>query len=67
MKEALNLVIDYAFKEVDLHRIEASTLVDRKRSQGVLKGCNFKELGVNKKYLLIDGQWRDHITFYKIK
>lgn len=67
MKEALSLVLDYSFKQMGLHRIEASTLVDNERSQGVLKACGFKELGLNKKYLFINGKWRDHISFYKVE
>ncbi|WP_055665165.1 GNAT family N-acetyltransferase [Desnuesiella massiliensis] len=66
MKEGLKLLLDYAFEEMELHRIEASTLVDNMKSQGVLKACGFKELGVNKEYLFINGAWRDHITFYRI-
>lgn len=66
MKEAVNLVTDYAFKEMNLHRIEASTLPDNIKSQRVLLGCGFKKLGLNEKYLYINGKWRDHITFYKI-
>ncbi|MCI5727066.1 MAG: GNAT family N-acetyltransferase [Clostridium sp.] len=65
MKEALMAVIEYAFKEMRLHRIEASALVENERSKGVLKACGFKELGVNEKYLFINGKWRDHITYYK--
>lgn len=67
MKEALNLVAKYAFEEMDLHRLEASTLIENLRSQGVLKSCGFKELGINEKYLFINGKWRDHITFYRSK
>lgn len=67
MKEALSLVLDYGFNEMELHRIEASTLVDNIKSQSVLLGCGFEKLGLNKKYLYINGTWRDHITFYKIK
>lgn len=66
MKEGLKLLLDYAFEEMELHRIEASTLVDNMKSQEVLKACGFKELGVNKEYLFINGAWRDHITFYRI-
>lgn len=66
MKEAVNLVTSYAFKEMYLHRIEASTLCDNVKSQSVLLGCGFKKLGVNQKYLYINGKWEDHITFYKI-
>lgn len=64
MKEAVKLVIDYCFKELRLHRIEASTLVDNEKSKHVLLNCGFEKLGINKEYLFIDGKWRDHITFY---
>ncbi|NFU03734.1 GNAT family N-acetyltransferase [Clostridium botulinum] len=64
MKEALKLLIDYTFNEIDIHRIEASTLIDNIRSQKVLEGCGFKKLGINEKYLYIDGKWQDHVTYY---
>jgi Acetyltransferases, including N-acetylases of ribosomal proteins len=67
MKEAVKLITDYAFDEMELHRIEASTLVDNIKSQKVLLKCEFEQVGINKKYLFINGEWRDHITFYKIK
>lgn len=67
MKQALSILIKYCFEEMELHRIEASTLIDNYRSQGVLKSCGFEKLGLNKQYLFIDGKWRDHMTFYRIK
>ena len=66
MKEAINLVLNYAKEYLDLHRIEASVLTTNERSKGVLLACNFEEVGINKKYLYINGKWSDHITFYKI-
>lgn len=66
MKEALNLVLDYAFEDMELHRIEASTLVDNERSQGVLRSCGFREIGISEKYLFINGKWRDHKIFYRV-
>jgi ribosomal-protein-alanine N-acetyltransferase len=66
MKEALSLALEYAFEEMELHRIEASTLVDNIKSQRVLSACGFKEVGINKEYLFINGAWRDHKTFYII-
>ena len=66
MKEAINLVLEYAKEYLDLHRIEASALTTNERSKGVLLACGFEEVGVNKKYLYINGKWSDHITFYKI-
>lgn len=65
MREALSLVSKYAFHEMGLHRLEASTLVDNIKSQKVLKACGFKELGISENYLFINGKWRDHIIFYK--
>lgn len=66
MKEALNTVCSYAFEEMGLHRLEASTLMENSRSQGVLKACEFNELGISEKYLYINGEWRDHKIFYKV-
>ncbi|MEG0614035.1 MAG: GNAT family N-acetyltransferase [Clostridium sp.] len=65
MKEAVNLMLGYAYEDLGLHRIEATTLVDNERSQGVLKSCGFSKLGVAEEYLYINGKWRDHTIFYK--
>jgi [ribosomal protein S5]-alanine N-acetyltransferase len=67
MKEAVKLIVDYAFEEMELHRVEAATLADNYKSQSVLKGCGFEELGISKEYLYINGGWRDHIIFNKTK
>lgn len=67
MRLSVNLVVDYAFNELGIHRIEASALVDNEKSKNVLKACGFRELGINEKYLFINGSWRDHITFFKIR
>ena len=64
MKEAVKMALEYAFKELRLHRIEASALVENTRSRNVLIACGFKELGLNEEYLFIDGKWRDHVTYY---
>ena len=66
MKESIKLVMDYAKEYLDLHRLEASVLKSNERSKGVLLSCGFEEVGINKKYLYINGKWSDHITFYKI-
>lgn len=67
MKEAVKLAIDYAYEELELHRIEASTMVSNEKSQRVLKSCGFQELGVSKEYLYINGKWQDHVVFYRNK
>lgn len=66
MTEALSLVLKYAKEDLELHRVEASTLEDNFKSQKVLIKNGFKTLGINEKYLKINGVWKDHVTLYKI-
>ncbi|HSL87015.1 MAG TPA: GNAT family protein [Bacteroidales bacterium] len=63
MQDALKSAIDYAFTELMLHRLEASTLIHNDKSQNVLKRLGFKLVGINEKYLYINGKWQDHYTF----
>lgn len=67
MKESVKLLLDYAFNECELHRVEASALVSNKRSRSVLTSCGFKLSGINENYLLINGKWEDHATYYILK
>ncbi len=67
MTEALTLALKYVFEECELHRIEASALVNNEKSRNVLRRCGFKLIGINEKYLLIDGRWQDHATYYLVK
>ena len=63
---ALAEVLDLAFGELGLHRVEASTLVDNLRSQAVLARNGFTRIGLAPRYLLIAGEWRDHLLFQRI-
>ncbi len=63
MTEALLLVLDFAFGELGLHRVEAACLVHNEASRGLLLKCGFTEEGLARRYLRIDGRWQDHRTF----
>ena len=67
MQDALKAVVDYAFSDLMLHRLEASTLLDNVRSQKTLELQGFRKVGLNEKYLLINGKWQDHYTFSLVK
>ncbi|MDO5517115.1 MAG: GNAT family protein [Clostridium sp.] len=67
MRESVNLFLEYVFDECDMHRVEASAMVDNIKSRNVLSNCGFKFMGINEKYLLINGRWMDHATYYLIK
>lgn len=67
MSEAVGLICRYAFEDIGLHRLEASTLLDNVPSQHVLLNNGFQCLGLNRKYLQINGKWQDHYTYYLLK
>ena len=66
MKEALLRVCDDVFSVHGLHRIEAATIFENQQSQGLLKRCGFREEGTARRYLRINGEWRDHILFARL-
>ncbi|HEU5214401.1 MAG TPA: GNAT family protein [Gaiellaceae bacterium] len=63
---AVGEILDYAFGELQLHRVEAATLVDNVSSQRVLEKNGFERIGLARKFLRIDDDWRDFILFQRI-
>ena len=63
MTEALEKLIEIAFEEYKLHRIEANIIPKNIRSLKVIKKLGFIEEGLSKKYLKINGKWEDHFHF----
>lgn len=63
MREALDVTLEYCFKVLKLHRVNASTLGHNERSRHLLIKCGFEEEGFAKKYLQINGAWQDHILY----
>ncbi len=61
MREAVSLVIDYAFHTLRMHRIMANYLPTNERSGGLLRRLGFSVEGYARDYLYINGAWRDHI------
>ena len=63
---AVGEILEYAFGELGLHRVEAATLVDNIPSQRVLEKNGFDRIGLARKFLRIDDDWRDFILFQRI-
>jgi ribosomal-protein-alanine N-acetyltransferase len=61
--EAVCLVVDYAFHELGLHRVQAATMLSNVRSQRVLEKAGFRREGRAERYLRIAGVWEDHYLF----
>lgn len=63
---AVEMIVEYAFKELELHRIEANVVPRNKASLRVLEKSGFVNEGLSKYYLNVHGIWEDHIRMVKI-
>lgn len=60
---AVALAVDHAFFHVGLHRIEANIRPENRASRRVVAKLGFRDEGVRRRQLHIDGAWRDHICY----
>ncbi len=60
MFEGMSHVMRYAFANIGLHRLEANIQPENIRSLKFVKRFGFTREGFSRKYLMIDGEWRDH-------
>lgn len=67
MRNALSLLLPYAFDGLRLHRIEAACLPHNKASARVLESAGFRQEGVARRYLKINGTWQDHVLYALIE
>jgi ribosomal-protein-alanine N-acetyltransferase len=59
--QALAAIATYGFDELRLQRIEAACMPVNTASLGVLARCGFRQEGLARRYLRINGAWEDHI------
>ena len=60
---AVALALDHCFAMVRLHRIEATVRPENTSSRRVLRKLGFREEGLFRRYLNVDGAWRDHLCY----
>ena len=60
---AVALVCDHAFGAVGLHRVEADIRPENLPSQRLVERLGFRQEGLLRRYLEIDGDWRDHLAY----
>ncbi len=60
MSAGLALVLQRAFGELALHRVEANIQPNNQRSIELVKRAGFRCEGLSRRYLKIAGRWRDH-------
>ncbi|MEN9739902.1 MAG: ribosomal-protein-alanine N-acetyltransferase [Actinomycetota bacterium] len=60
---ALALVCDWAFTNLGIHRIEVCIRPENDASLRVVRKLGFRYEGLRRRYIHIDGDWRDHFSF----
>ena len=60
---AVALVCDHAFGPVGLHRLQADIRPENLPSQRLVERLGFRREGLLRRYLDIDGDWRDHAAY----
>ncbi len=64
--EAVRAAVEFAFTQLELHRVQAETLVQNVASQRVLARTGFDQYGLAPRYLNIAGRWQDHLMFQRL-
>lgn len=67
MTEAVLAVVEFAFEELGLHRIEAACLPHNDASRNLLLKVGFRQEGYARQYLRINGKWQDHLLFEMLR
>ena len=60
---AVALVCDHAFSAVGLHRVQADIRPENEPSRRLVERLGFQREGLLRRYLDIDGDWRDHLAY----
>lgn len=63
MFEAARAIIAFSFSTLQLRRLEAGCLPDNEASLGLLRKLGFRDIGVARCYMEINGQTCDHVLF----
>ena len=61
MSEAVQMIVPFAAERLNLRRLEAACLPENAASLRLLEKAQFLREGYAREYLMINGDWRDHI------
>ncbi len=62
MREAVQLAIGDVFQRRGMHRVGAGCAATNVRSRGLLARLGFREEGVLRSYMRVDGRWEDFVV-----
>jgi [ribosomal protein S5]-alanine N-acetyltransferase len=65
--EGLGAMLDFAFGQAQLHRVQAAIMPHNPQSLRVIEKLGFRREGYAVRYLQIAGTWEDHILFARTR
>jgi ribosomal-protein-alanine N-acetyltransferase len=63
MSEAIVVLAQFAFEELNLHRLEICIIPRNSNSRRVVEKLGIREEGIAQRFLEINGAWEDHMRF----
>jgi ribosomal-protein-alanine N-acetyltransferase len=67
LRDGLELAVRYAFRELDLHRLEANVRPENVASVQLIRSLGFEPRSRSPRYLFLDGDWRDHVGYVRLR
>lgn len=58
--EAISLRTEYAFRQLNLHKLTTGAFVENEPSKRALARSGYREVGVEREHFWRDGRWHDH-------
>ena len=63
MSESIVVLMQFAFEELNLHRLEICIIPRNSNSRRVVEKLDLREEGTAQRFLEINGAWEDHVRF----
>lgn len=64
--EAVDLLCEFGFKDLNLHRIHLQVFADNSRAIKAYEKCGFSHEGTQLEAVFVDGQWKDVCSMAKL-
>jgi RimJ/RimL family protein N-acetyltransferase len=58
--EAMALRTDYAFRQLNLHKLTSGAFMENEPSRRALAKAGYREVGIEREHLFREGRWHDH-------
>lgn len=65
-KEALQLLVNYCFKQLNLNQVFCNIAAENKISLGLFTSVGFKQIGIMEAWNLIGGEYKDEIMLQRL-